>query len=103
MNVFYALGEPTRLNIVELLAVEGKLTATQIANKFSVSAAAISQHLKVLKEARLVKMEKNAQQRIYQIDAQTIEEVENSLKKLRELWDDRFEAIDKIIQAQKTK
>lgn len=103
MNVFYALGEPTRLNIVELLAEQGKLTASEIAQRFSVSAAAISQHLKVLKEARLVKVEKNAQQRIYQIDTQTISEVEESLKKLRLVLDNRFEAMDKIIKAEKNK
>ncbi|MEO6728837.1 MAG: metalloregulator ArsR/SmtB family transcription factor [Candidatus Dojkabacteria bacterium] len=103
MNIFYALGEPTRLSIVELLAMQGRLTATQIASKFSVSAAAISQHLKVLREAKLVIMEKNAQQRIYQIDKKTIHEVENWSKELTKTLDKRFSIMERLLDDIKKK
>ncbi len=58
MNIFYALAEPKRRDIIELLAANGELTATDISHKFKVSASAISQHLKVLREVDLVIVQK---------------------------------------------
>ncbi|MBI2593350.1 helix-turn-helix transcriptional regulator [Candidatus Daviesbacteria bacterium] len=62
---------------------------------------AISQHLKVLKEANLVKVEKKAQQRIYQINPDAIVELEDWVKKMTRLWNQRFDALDKILQMEK--
>ena len=67
MDPFHALADPNRRRIIEMLAREGELSATEIHSRFSVSAPAISQHLKVLREAGLVQMEKRAQQRIYRV------------------------------------
>lgn len=68
MDKLYALAEPTRRTILEMLAKEGQLSATEISDRFNVSPSAISQHLKVLREANLVLMEKRAQQRLYRIN-----------------------------------
>jgi DNA-binding transcriptional ArsR family regulator len=61
MDKFHALAESTRRKIIEMLAREGALTATEICEEFQVSPSAISQHLKILREANLVRMEKRAQ------------------------------------------
>ncbi len=53
-QLLYALAEPTRRNIVELLASKGRMSATEIYDNFTVSHPAVSQHLKVLLEAELV-------------------------------------------------
>ena len=63
MDMFVALSDPTRRNILELLATRGELSATAIYEQFPVSPQAVSQHLKVLREAHLVEMEKRAQKR----------------------------------------
>ena len=55
-DIFNALAEPTRRDIIEMLATKGQLSASDISTSFKVSAPAISQHLKVLREARLVTM-----------------------------------------------
>ena len=60
MDMFIALADPTRRNILELLASSGELSATAIYERFPVSPQAVSQHLKVLREAHLVEMEKYA-------------------------------------------
>src|SRR5712671_352115 len=57
MDMFVALASPTRRHILELLATSGELSATAIYEQFSVSPQAVSQHLKVLREAHLVEME----------------------------------------------
>jgi DNA-binding transcriptional ArsR family regulator len=103
MDIFSALADPTRRKIVELLASSGELSATDIADQFPVSPPAISQHLKVLREANLVLMEKRAQQRIYSLNSEVIVELEMWSKKLIQLWNQRFEALDEILQAEKKK
>jgi len=64
-NVFNALAEPTRREIVEMLANKGRLPAAAISKRFKCSAPAISQHLKVLREAHIVTVETRGHQRIY--------------------------------------
>ena len=103
MDMFYALADPTRRKILELLASQGELSATQIYANFPISAPAISQHLKVLREAGLVKMEKRAQQRIYQINPQTMLELEDWSKQLAQEWNKRLDVLDEIIKIEKEK
>lgn len=103
MDIFQALGDKSRRGIIELLAKKGQLTSTDISNQFHISAPAISQHLKVLREANLIQMEKKAQQRLYKINPDAMEEIQKWIKKLSDLWDVRFSALDKILEKQKKK
>lgn len=103
MDKFSALADPTRRLILEMLARSGQLSATEISDQFQVSPSAISQHLKVLREANLVLMEKRAQQRIYQINRETMVELEAWAKQLAQQWDERFEALDEVLEAEKKK
>ena len=68
--------------IIELLVARGQLTATHICAQFDVSAPAISQHLKVLREANLVTMTKRGQQRLYAFNPQAVNEMEVWLHRL---------------------
>ena len=103
MDVFTALAEPTRRHIIEMLASQGRLSASEISGRFPVSAPAISQHLKVLREAKLVRMEKQAQQRIYRINPDAMLELEQWARKVRELWDERFDVLDRVLEEEKKK
>ncbi len=58
MDKFAALADPTRRQIIELLARHAELSATEIARHFPSSPPAISQHLKVLRDANLIVMGK---------------------------------------------
>ncbi len=100
MDIFYALSDPTRRKILELLASHGELTATQVYANFQVSPPAISQHLKVLREANLVKMEKHAQQRIYQINPEAVQELEDWSKQLAQQWNQRLDVLDEILKSE---
>jgi DNA-binding transcriptional ArsR family regulator len=66
MQVFEAIAQPTRREILSLLA-EGELSAGAIAERFSVTQPAISQHLRVLREAGLVAQRQDGPRRIYRI------------------------------------
>ncbi len=100
-QTFSALAEPTRRNILELLAHSGQMSASDIYKKYSVSPPAISQHLKILKDANLVEVEKRAQQRIYAINPTGLSELDKWVQKMTKLWDERFTRLDKILEKEK--
>ena len=102
-QLFYALAEPTRRSIIELLASKGQLSATDISDNFDVSPPAISQHLKVLREANFVRVEKRAQQRIYRINPDAMSEIEQWIQKVTQRWNDRFNILDEILEREKRK
>jgi len=103
MDLFSALADPTRRGILELLAKRGPLSATEVCEKFPVSPQAISQHLKVLREANLVQMEKRAQKRLYRLNPATLLQLEDWAGRVTQLWNQRFDALDKVLQAEKKK
>lgn len=103
MDKFHALAEPTRRQIVEMLAREGELTAGEIQSRFNVSAPAISQHLKVLREAGLVQVEKRAQQRIYRVNPDSMLELEGWARRVRQLWAGRFDALEALLREEQSK
>jgi DNA-binding transcriptional ArsR family regulator len=98
MDIFYAIAEPTRRSIVEMLAKKGRLSATDISDTFSVSAPAISQHLKVLREAGVVNVEKQGQRRIYQLDMERIYEIERWSHNMNRLWNERLDKLGTLLK-----
>ena len=103
MDMFVALADPTRRSILELLASNGELPATAIYEQFPVSPQAISQHLKVLREAHLVEMEKRAQQHLYRLNPQTLSQFEAWVQQMQQRWSERFDALDAVLEREKKK
>ncbi len=103
MDAFYALAEPRRRRIIELLARHGQLPATDIYKKFDVTPQAISQHLKVLLGANLLHMEKRSQQHIYQINTKSMREMEEWLEKYGNMWNQRFDALERVLKEENDK
>jgi DNA-binding transcriptional ArsR family regulator len=103
MDMFSALAEPTRRSILQMLASRGQLPASAISRRFRVSAPAISQHLKILREARLVRMEKRKQQRIYQINPDAMLELEEWARQMTALWNERFDALERVLKEEERK
>lgn len=98
MDLFAALAEPTRRRIIELLAEHGQMAASDIYQRFDATPPAISQHLKVLRETGLVKVEKQAQKRLYEINPDRVQEFELWAQRTIQLWGKRFDRLDQIIQ-----
>lgn len=73
-DIFKALNDPTRREILELLK-EKDLSAGEIADAFHISKPSISHHLDILKRADLITSEKNGQFIIYSINTTIIEDV----------------------------
>jgi DNA-binding transcriptional ArsR family regulator len=103
MDMFVALADPTRRNILELLANNGELAATAIYEQFPVSPQAVSQHLKVLREAHLVEMEKRAQKHVYRLNPQTLSQFEAWVQHMKQRSEERFAALDTVLEREKKK
>lgn len=103
MMTFAALADPTRFRIIELLAEHGKLPVSDIKKEFKISPPAVSQHLKVLKDANLVCVEVNAQQRIYRLNPAGINEIEHWTTKMRRMWEMRFDALEAMLLEEQAK
>ena len=80
-NLFKALNDPTRRQILDLLK-EKDLTAGEIAEAFEISKPSISHHLDLLKQAGLVATERNGQFILYSLDTTVLEEATQWLFKL---------------------
>ena len=103
MDMFVALADPTRRHILEILATAGELPATALYEQFRLSPQAVSQHLKVLREANLVEMEKRAQQHIYRLNPQKLSEFEAWVQQTKQMWEERFSALDTVLEREKKK
>ncbi len=73
-NTLQALADPTRREILNLLK-QSRMSAGEISNHFSISGAAVSRHLSVLKEADLIRDEREGKYIYYELNATVLEEI----------------------------
>ncbi len=95
--VFHALADPTRRAIL-LQLTQGDATVAELAAPFSVSQPAISQHLKVLEEARLISRSRRATSRLSHLEAEPLREATAWLDRYREYWDESFDRLDTLLK-----
>jgi len=98
MDALCALAEPRRRKIVEILAHRGQLSASQICDEFEVTPQAISQHLGVLREANVVRMEKKAQQRLYGLNPNSMSDIERWTEKVMLMWNNRLDRLEEALE-----
>ena len=92
-----ALADPTRTRIVDALADRPR-TVSEIVELFAMSQPAISQHLRVLREAGLVAVEPRGRVRIYHLDARPLMELDRWLDRYRRFWAARLDALEAHLQ-----
>jgi len=93
MQSLGALADPIRREVIDLLAA-GELAAGDLADRFPVSRPAISRHLRVLREAGLVRVRTEGRHRFYALDPGPLQELDTWLERYRELWAQRLDALD---------
>lgn len=101
MDAFHALAEPNRRKVVEMLARRGRLSASEICAGFEVTPQAVSQHLKVLREASVIRMEKQAQRRLYTFNPKSMNQVQEWVTGLAKLWNRRLDRLDKALREER--
>jgi DNA-binding transcriptional ArsR family regulator len=96
MHAFDVLGDPVRRRILELLA-DGEQTSGEvvevISSEFGITQAAISQHLKVLREAGFAPVRPEGTRRYYQLDITPMRDVDDWLARFRVFWTHKLDAL----------
>jgi len=98
MDAFSVLAEPRRRRVVEILAHRGKLSASQICDEFDVTPQAISQHLRVLREANVIRMERRAQRRLYTFNPRSMDQIQVWAADMTKVWRSRLDRLDKALK-----
>lgn len=95
-DVFQAIADPTRRAILSLLMLQA-MTPNALAVHFDSSRQAVSKHIKVLTECQLVKQEQSGREIYYHFNPQKMKELDKWLEPFRNMWEDRFNRLDKVL------
>ncbi len=93
LDVFAAVADPTRRSILERLRGEGALSVSSLANKLPISRQAVTKHLDVLEKAGLVRKRVQGRERLHELEARPLREVDDWLTPYAAAWDERLERL----------
>jgi len=96
-DVFRAIADPTRRAILARLR-QGPAPVNALAAEFSQSRPAISKHLRVLNEARVVSEQRSGRERIYRIEPETLRQVDDWIGGYRGLWQDNLNRLKAYLE-----
>lgn len=97
-DVFFALGDPTRLSLVKKLGSGGALSATALSDGAKVTRQAIVKHLTVLEGAGLVTHEKRGREVLYALEPVRLEDARAFLDGISASWDRAIERLRRIVE-----
>ena len=95
-DIFTVLANPVRRRILELL-MGRPYTVNHLVDEFQLHRPAVSEHLQVLRNARLVRDERRGRERYYHLDASRLVEVDEWLKPFERYWRERMQALGAIL------
>ena len=96
---FQAISDPNRRKILDLLRAEGPLRAGEIVAQLNhISQPAVSKHLRILREARLVQAEPEGRERRYSLNAAALRQVAEWLYHYEPLWDERLATLKQLAE-----
>ncbi|MFA6260954.1 MAG: metalloregulator ArsR/SmtB family transcription factor [Bacteroidia bacterium] len=101
-DVFQAIADPTRRAIL-LMVTSQAMTAGAIAANFNTARPTVSKHLQILTECELLKPEQNGREIYYQLNPKSMKEIADFIEPFRKMWDDRFNKLESVMKAYKTK
>lgn len=96
-DVFQAIADPTRRDIIALIANE-TLKLNDIADQFEVSRPAISKHIKILTECGLVEVRQEGRERYCAAKLDKLNEVADWIEPFRKIWEARLDVLDDYLQ-----
>jgi DNA-binding transcriptional ArsR family regulator len=96
-DVFRAVSDPTRRAILDRLRA-GPAPVNELAADFEQSRPAISKHLRVLREARLVREERVGRERLYQLQPAPLQRVAGWVEGYRSFWQRSFEQLKSYLE-----
>ena len=100
-NVFNAVADPTRRQILERLRAKGPLTIKDLAAPLPISRQAVTKHLDILRASGLIRMERVGRERLHSLVADPLREVEDWLEPYAEEWDRRLKRLKQHLEDKK--
>jgi DNA-binding transcriptional ArsR family regulator len=97
-TTFEVVAEPTRRRILDLLR-ERERPVGELVTSLRLSQPGVSKHLRVLRDAGLVDVRKDAQRRLYGVRAEPLAEIDEWLEPYRRLWTDRLDALERHLDS----
>jgi DNA-binding transcriptional ArsR family regulator len=101
-DVFQAIADPTRRAIIALIALQA-MTPNAIAEHFHTSRQAVSKHLRILTECRLLRHEQIGRKVRYHFNPRQMKEVADFIEPFRQMWETRFNQLDKVLGGLKSR
>jgi DNA-binding transcriptional ArsR family regulator len=101
-DVFQAIADPTRRQIINLIAREA-MNLNAIADNFEVSRPAISNHIRILHECGIITIKQVGRERFCKIQPDTLKEVDEWIAQYRELWEQKLDSFEKYVYQLKRK
>jgi ArsR family transcriptional regulator, cadmium/lead-responsive transcriptional repressor len=98
-ELWSAIGDPSRLRVLDLLVVNGDVSASWLAGQVPFSRQAVSKHLVVLEQAGLISRRKVGREVLYQVDAGRLDQATRALADLAAAWDRRLATIKRLAEA----
>lgn len=97
-DVFQAIADPTRRDIIMMLIQEASLNLNSIADKFKVSRPAISKHIKILVECGIVKITQKGRERYCEAKVEELDAVNQWVEMCKKQWETRFDSLDNYLK-----
>ncbi|WP_129715163.1 helix-turn-helix transcriptional regulator [Pedobacter sp. SYP-B3415] len=101
-DIFQGIADPTRRQIIELLARRPALNVNAIADQFEVSRQAVSLHVKILQECGLLSISKQGRERYCEVRLDKLDEVSTWIDENRKFWQQKFKSLDNYLTRIKT-
>ena len=98
VDVFFALGDSTRLSVVGKLGTGGALSATALSTDADVTRQAIAKHLRVLEDVGLVTHEKRGREVLYVLHAPRLDEARVFLEGISAGWDRAIDRLRRVVE-----
>jgi DNA-binding transcriptional ArsR family regulator len=95
-DVFQAIADPTRREIIQLLAHQS-LNLNAIAENFNISRPAISKHIRILSECGLVTIRQQGRERYCNADLRKLKQVSEWAEKYRDFWVKKLDALESFL------
>ena len=99
-DVYSAIGDPTRRALLLRLAAEGEKSVSELLEPFSISQPAISKHLRILREAGLVRSHKRGRLRLYEVEGASLREVYDWVSHFECYCDRKLDALGEYLDRQ---
>jgi DNA-binding transcriptional ArsR family regulator len=96
-DVFQAIADPTRREIINLIAYK-RMNVNTVAENFEMSRPAISKHMKILEECGLVMMEQQGRERYCKAQLKPLHEVSDWVSRYKKEWEERLDEMEKYIK-----